>query len=1184
MAKSKVLVKAAKTVSDDPPARPRTAAGDRSLLRRFRLGRIFFGSGTDSSDSLSRRGSQSILRTNSVQAPAPDIPRMPSQPLPAYNTQHNIHTLVTHPRPPTHASNSVDARKSHYSVMSRRSSAPDIAEMTRRLSRHVESSQPADVGMAVCTHRSPQQISGSVLPQRKPAAASNYDDDVSWLHAADAQSCTRSSGELAHSSSMQCIDAPDADDCVFVPLSSTAAGRPSPAFVSASNTPNMTHATLVWKEPRSESSSLSLPDSAPLPPDSPKSHSQTASAASLGPENAHGSNGESATADTPPHSQQPAPHTPSPRPDPPVLALPTTPQSAQPSSKRHFSPPRRPKASTTDCWAHSQASPRPKSLYERPSSRALVALHSRHDTAPPARPSSSIASAKAFLMMIASGSSHADAASASPALSIVTSPHIETDDSLSVPASAPVGKLESARTFDQQPAGRTPLSFDRTDASGEKQEGFGLSFPSPSTSPGIASNRSLRTRSRLAGAGIRRASTYVWGRSSVFIKALSSSEELPGNPLQQQQQQPAAATCESDIDTGSTKTDDASSFKGPLVQSASAAHKREPTPEPVPGFVVPTHASKRSPAAMRLHAARELVMTEKNFVDNLFVIKKVWMEPVFSSANSPKPIIPYQAARVIFFGIAALHAHASHFYRDMDFALGSYERGHGPAEGREDDGMRIGALFRANDRHWSDFIAYVRNYGAAVNCLKQLQDYKPYLRYHEECMMQKRTNRQSLKDLLMLPIQRITRYTLLLKNILKHTPAVHSDHIDLCRAVKNVTHFATIVNECRRKQEEMQQVVEKLKTVENCPPFPHVDARAFVAEFFVRELISRLPTRLLLFSDMLLVAQAPAQATIGDIGNVPTDTAWTYYGFAALDDVEVQNADESTSTLITILSLNRHASADVSETSRPSLPLGTEPSVANSCGASELRGHNSGFGCHNSVDTPDVRGRSSGGSHHEPAAPETDHSAGKKKKSKSRRGILHAGSRESVDHVAALSHSTFPSPVPAPGQLERSQSRLHGGSPASTGESLADRDVHSHLLQRPKTALAGGSTAAFGTNATAGVPGGSSSSTLGSHGGSAFLGETPLSLRTQHLESHSFTQSSGSSTIAPGRSETAPRPPQLTLVMQHATSDVRKQFVRALKEATTALINDTLGLGDSDGALGHPFGDSSSEVLNLHPL
>ncbi|KAJ2474690.1 hypothetical protein IWW47_006653, partial [Coemansia sp. RSA 2052] len=307
----------------------------------------------------------------------------------------------------------------------------------------------------------------------------------------------------------------------------------------------------------------------------------------------------------------------------------------------------------------------------------------------------------------------------------------------------------------------------------------------------------------------------------------------------------------------------------------------------------------------------------------------VWMEPVFSSANSPKPIIPYQTARIIFFGIASMHSHASQFYREMDYILGSFERSQPAVEEDHDDGMRIGTLFRTSDRHWNDFIAYVRNYGTAVNCLKQLQDYKPYLRYHEECMAQKRTNRQSLKDLLMLPIQRITRYTLLLKNILKHTPAVHSDHIELCRAVKNVTHFASIVNECRRKQEEMYRLIEIFRTIELCPALPHSESRVFVTEFVVRELISRLPIRLLLFSDMIIVTQAPAHTKLDDTGQADSGaTEWTYHGLGFLDRVEVQNADESTNTLITILSLNRGATvSDFQSACRRSLPSGEEPTA-----------------------------------------------------------------------------------------------------------------------------------------------------------------------------------------------------------------------------------------------------------------
>ncbi|KAJ2765518.1 hypothetical protein IWQ56_004066, partial [Coemansia nantahalensis] len=498
-----------------------------------------------------------------------------------------------------------------------------------------------------------------------------------------------------------------------------------------------------------------------------------------------------------------------------------------------------------------------------------------------ARSSASILSARTFLMSIASAQG-----AAGPGLTISTpgsgGAGRSDGDEPPVPVSAPVAESDVTQSLERQPGGTSssaPAAHESESA--EKAESPGV----------VAGSRSLRARSRLAGVGLRRASTYMWERSSVLVRALSSTDELPGGG-----QLALAAGAEGGA--GGTEADG----------NAAAARLQQPRPHQ------PQHDShhstatghhyqrlQRSPGAMRQHAVRELVTTEKNFVDNLFVIKKVWMEPVFSSANSLKPIIPYQTARTVFAGISALHAHASRFYREMDAVLGSCERE------REDDGMQIGALFRASDRHWCDFVDYVRNYGAAVDCLKQLQDYKPFLRYHEECMAQKRTNRQSLSDLLMLPIQRITRYTLLLKNILKHTPAEHHDHIDLCRAVKSVTHFAAIVNECRRKQEEIHRVAETLRSVAHCPPFAPSELRVLAAEFFVRELISRQPTRLLLLSDMLVVAQAPAAGQRDAAAGAEAE--WSYYGSAALDDVEIQNADESTSTLITILLLNRCAAA-----------------------------------------------------------------------------------------------------------------------------------------------------------------------------------------------------------------------------------------------------------------------------------
>ncbi|PIA12787.1 hypothetical protein COEREDRAFT_83911 [Coemansia reversa NRRL 1564] len=1207
MAKSKILVKAAAKPATgpdhpEPTARPRTAGGERGLLRRFRLGRILFGAGPDAG-ALVRRDGLQIFRTNSVHAPAPDLPHMPMSP-----SVESAQTLAHSPRRgamrvPTE--NYTDKRKSHYSMLSRRSSAPDVAEITRRLSRHTEEdfTVPAEPSHAASSQHN--LSANAALLSLQTFKASAGQSLISNRH--------HGSTSSSHHSSSADVE----------------------------SAPNMTRATLVWKDPQppsletqpasvttTTSTSCSLSDSPALPSENVDEGKDYAAAYMMGPktlvdneQNSRHSLNLNATRSPPPQSRSPPP------PASPKMVLPTTvntsspwPLPPLPTSPLPVSPTQlqEPFVNTTTISttqlpqsAHVCAIPannmgpiplrrrnvseqgglqqyRPKSLYERPSCRALSALH-REVGGSAAPQASSISSAKSFLMLIASsnGNGAAGSAAKSNSLTNVTHepqsypPHSHPSTSTSIPAIAT--GFETAQDLERQlhsttgdtSAASRVYNIERCAQEDTESLACGVS----PVSPDVSSSRSLRARSKLAGVGIRRASTYMWNRSSVFVRTLSSTDELPGSSYPLQQPGSSGGVWESDMDTGSTKTDDSASQNGAAaLPTLALAYQINCAPKP-PALppVVPLRPSKKSPAAMRLHAARELVMTEKNFVDNLFIIKKVWMEPVFSSANSLKPIIPYQTARVIFYGVAALHAHASRFYREMDFALGSYERVQQPSEPVEDDGMRIGALFRANDRHWSDFIAYVRNYGAAVGCLKQLQDYKPYLRYHEECMFQKRTSRQSLKDLLMLPIQRITRYTLLLKNILKHTPAVHSDHIDLCRAVKNVTHFATIVNECRRKQEETYRTAEVLRSIGNCPPLYFSESRLFVAEYAVRELISRLPTRLMLFSDMLIVAQAPAHAMLDDTGSVGAEAVWTYYGSALLDEVEVQNADESTNTLITILSLNRNSVSvnNFDSSSRRSLPFGSEQS-ANISSTSEPQNpvqNGSQCGSTDTSDHADSHGRSSARNHGSGLQDASYAGAAlKKKKSKNRRGILNTGSRDSIpDHIAALSHSTFPSPVPAPSHLERTQSRFYSTSPSPVTDVLVDRDVHPPPIQRPKTASGSHST---------------SSSTLVGHGGPLHSFDLAPPFRNQLQDAFSNTIS-GTPVGVAGRTDAAAlRSTHLTLVMQHATSIMRKQFVRALKDTTATFIHDTLSLGDSDAAsiATHLVGDSSSEVLNLHPL
>ncbi|KAJ1896357.1 hypothetical protein LPJ66_004041 [Kickxella alabastrina] len=892
---------------------------------------------------------------------------------------------------------------------------------------------------------------------------------------------------------------------------------------------------------------------------------------------------------------------------------------------------------------------RPKSLYERPYLKALLASEDHDDEFLSSRASASIASAKAFLKTIASGSGPGSASALPRAhtnpnnLSISTS---GSRDSLRqrsfsgvllsrLPSSAPEDGGSTGFVFGQQFSGDGERSVP-SDQESEAAYSYQRSTDFLDKSDMLAAshgNRLLRARSKLAGVGIRRASTYVWSRSSVFMRSLSVSDDIP-NSLSQTQSQPQTQlqeqaqpqpqqqlpdrAGEADAVFGSTKITENTEPQGGGLATSDTTTRMDALPTDTRRVSAVPPSYKKSPAAMRLHAARELVMTEKNFVDNLFVIKKVWMEPVFSSANSPKPIIPYQTARVIFFGIAALHSHASQFYREMDFVLGSFERNQSFGEGSADDGMRIGTLFRTNDRHWNEFISYVRNYGTAVNCLKQLQDYKPYQKYHEECMIQKRTNRQSLKDLLMLPIQRITRYTLLLKNILKHTPAVHSDHIELCRAVKNVTHLASIVNECRRKQEEMHRLIEIFRTIERCPPLPHSDSRTYISEFVVRELISRQPTRLLLFTDMVIVTQAPLQTKVDSEGQVDAIVEWSYHGIAQLDQVEVQNADESINTLVTILSLNRNATssnttgaAASSGSSRRSLPPGPEPPLAPSSasGSRVFVTSSSQNSISDLGEAAEPRNRASAGSQGHgygnslsthsnsaladmaPADAANSNAGNRKKRSRGRKGLLRANSRDSIpEHIVALSHSTFPSPVSSPMQLNSSASRLNHPANSGMNDMAADKDsVTAHLpqqhQQRPKTSSGYSGTPSSMSLHHTGLSH-SSNNTMTNYSISHFADVVP-SLQTHH--SSDTLPFDGTGSVPPivfGPTDIPlPDSVHLTLVMQHPSSAARKQFVRALKDATAKYARDIADSNEVTVASNDaPPPDANNNAINLHPL
>ncbi|KAJ2790907.1 hypothetical protein H4R21_006417, partial [Coemansia helicoidea] len=375
----------------------------------------------------------------------------------------------------------------HYSALSRRSSAPDVGEMARRLSRYVE-----DVDVS-----EDEGVSG-IRDRARPGARMLGHTDDALGEEPFVPLCSRAAVAPQRGAG--------GEPCDTQYSSGNSSGGSDGSSGTGQSPPSMPGATLMWTEPRPSLSTLRTASTrSPTPPDSP----------SLPPEAV-----SDVEAADPVSMATPAVRSPS-RPAPPPLEphgvtirpLPPLPMSPLPPTPRRelpaagASPVVQTRRRTEDLCAAQQhrdalePCSRPKSL---------------SDDA--ARSSASILSARTFLMSIASAQG-----AAGPGLTISTpgsgGAGRSDGDEPPVPVSAPVAESDVTQSLERQPGGTSssaPAAHESESA--EKAESPGV----------VAGSRSLRARSRLAGVGLRRASTYMWERSSVLVRALSSTDELPG--------------------------------------------------------------------------------------------------------------------------------------------------------------------------------------------------------------------------------------------------------------------------------------------------------------------------------------------------------------------------------------------------------------------------------------------------------------------------------------------------------------------------------------------------------------------------------------------------------------------------------------------------------------------------------
>ncbi|KAG1681406.1 Rho guanine nucleotide exchange factor 17 [Nymphon striatum] len=113
------------------------------------------------------------------------------------------------------------------------------------------------------------------------------------------------------------------------------------------------------------------------------------------------------------------------------------------------------------------------------------------------------------------------------------------------------------------------------------------------------------------------------------------------------------------------------------------------------------------------------------------------------------------------------------------------------------------------------YTAFINNWNSAKEAIKTACSAKPAFAKFLEDMSREHKKKLTLDALLIMPVQRIPRYEMLIKELLKHTQVDHPDHHPLLVALDEVHNLAVKIDHIEEEAKKTEVTQKKLRDLEN---------------------------------------------------------------------------------------------------------------------------------------------------------------------------------------------------------------------------------------------------------------------------------------------------------------------------------------------------------------------------------
>ncbi|KAJ8356951.1 hypothetical protein SKAU_G00197450 [Synaphobranchus kaupii] len=210
----------------------------------------------------------------------------------------------------------------------------------------------------------------------------------------------------------------------------------------------------------------------------------------------------------------------------------------------------------------------------------------------------------------------------------------------------------------------------------------------------------------------------------------------------------------------------------------------------------------------RWQVSKELYQTERNYVDILTTILKLFKHPLEKEGLVGGPILAQEEIKTIFGSIPDIYYVHTRIKADLENLLIDWSE-------EKSVGDIIVKYSKDLAKAYPQFINFFEmSKETIVRSERSKPRFHAFLKINQakpEC------GRQTLAELLIRPVQRLPSVVLLLNDIKKHTPEDNPDKVTLEKAVESLKEVMTHINEDKRKTEGQKQIFDVVYEVDSCP-------------------------------------------------------------------------------------------------------------------------------------------------------------------------------------------------------------------------------------------------------------------------------------------------------------------------------------------------------------------------------